>query len=137
MRRSAIVVAALALVLGWNSVGVRAQTPPTNAPPANAPPTNTPPAPGQHPSRHRHTSPTVGSLTPIPGGIVGNKKSHVYHLPGDKGKMPAEKNRVYFHSEAEAQAAGYHVARKKGSSTKSSHKSKPATPPTAPAMPPN
>lgn len=46
----------------------------------------------------------------IHGQIVGNKNTKVYHMPGDKGNMPVEKNRVYFKSEAEAQAAGYHRA---------------------------
>ena len=40
----------------------------------------------------------------------GNKNSHVYHLPGDKGSLPAPQNRVYFSSAAAAQAAGYHAA---------------------------
>jgi hypothetical protein len=44
------------------------------------------------------------------GSIVGNKNTKVYHLSGDKGNMPAEKNRVYFRTEREAMAAGYHVA---------------------------
>ncbi len=42
------------------------------------------------------------------GHVVGNKKTHVYHLPGDKGALPAPQNRVYFSSAAAAQAAGYH-----------------------------
>lgn len=52
----------------------------------------------------------AGATTPITGGVVGNKNSHVYHLPGDKGALPAAKNRVYFRSAAEAEAAGYHRA---------------------------
>ena len=44
------------------------------------------------------------------GNIVGNKNTKVYHLPGDKGAMPAEKNRVYFKTEREAMKAGYHLA---------------------------
>jgi hypothetical protein len=51
------------------------------------------------------------------GQIVGNKNTKVYHLPGDTGNMPAEKNRVYFRTEREAIAAGYHVAGKRGSGT--------------------
>jgi len=42
------------------------------------------------------------------GHVVGNKKTHVYHLPGDRGALPAPQNRVYFSSAAAAQAAGYH-----------------------------
>ena len=44
------------------------------------------------------------------GTIIGNKNSKVYHLPGAGGNLPAEKNRVYFKTEAEAKAAGYHAA---------------------------
>ena len=52
------------------------------------------------------------------GQIIGNKNTKVYHLPGDKGSMPAEKNRVYFRSERDAIAAGYHLAKVRGKSTK-------------------
>ena len=51
-----------------------------------------------------------GRLNPISGGIVGNKRTHVYHLPGDRGALPAAQNRVYFHTEGQAMAAGYHRA---------------------------
>ena len=44
------------------------------------------------------------------GQIIGNKNSHVYHLAGDRGAMPAPQNRVYFPNAAAAEAAGYHVA---------------------------
>jgi methylphosphotriester-DNA--protein-cysteine methyltransferase len=44
------------------------------------------------------------------GSIIGNKNTKVYHLAGDKGNMPAEKNRAYFRTEREAIAAGYHRA---------------------------
>ena len=67
----------------------------------------TPPRPARHGIlgfRRPHTA--VGSSVPISGGIVGNKRTHVYHLPGDTGNLPAAKNRVYFRSEAEATAAG-------------------------------
>lgn len=43
------------------------------------------------------------------GPIIGNKNSHIYHLPG-QGRLPRESNRVYFQTEAEAQAAGYRKA---------------------------
>ena len=53
------------------------------------------------------TAPTAG--TPHAAGhIVGNKNTHAYHLPGGDQRLPAEKNRVYFQTEAEAQAAGYY-----------------------------
>ena len=69
------------------SAPVPALTPTSAAAPARTAPTN---AAGQ-------------------GPIIGNKRSHVYHLPGD-GRLPAEANRVYFQTEAEAQAAGYHTS---------------------------
>jgi len=46
----------------------------------------------------------------VHGNVVGNKNTKVYHLPGDKSALPAEKNRVYFKSAKEAEAAGYHRA---------------------------
>ena len=48
---------------------------------------------------------------PMSGSIIGNKNTKVYHLAGDKGNMPAEKNRVYFRSERDAMRAGYHLAK--------------------------
>ena len=44
------------------------------------------------------------------GQFIGNKNSHVFHMPGDKGSLPAPQNRVYFSSAAAAEAAGYHAA---------------------------
>jgi hypothetical protein len=85
---------------------------------------------------HRHTHGTVGSLTPISGGIIGNKRTHVYHLPGDTGNLPAAKNRVYFHNEAEARAAGYHPAGKHASGPKTTHHKTASPPTTAPPPPP-
>lgn len=47
------------------------------------------------------------------GTIVGNIRSHIYHLPGQQGHATVrEKNRVYFTSEKAAEAAGYRKARK-------------------------
>jgi len=43
------------------------------------------------------------------GGIIGNRNSHVYHLPEgcpSYGKV-SPKNQVHFASEAEAKAAGF------------------------------
>lgn len=45
------------------------------------------------------------------GAIIGNKNTKVYHLAGERGALPAEKNRVYFSTEAQARAAGYHAAK--------------------------
>ena len=44
------------------------------------------------------------------GNIIGNKRTHVYHMKGDPGALPAPQNRVYFRTEAQAIAAGYHRA---------------------------
>ena len=38
------------------------------------------------------------------GNIIGNKRTHVYHMKGDPGALPAEQNRVYFQTEAQAVA---------------------------------
>lgn len=56
----------------------------------------------------------AGRPSAMSGLIIGNKNSHVYHMPGDKGALPAPKNRVYFRTEAQAVAAGYHRAGAKG-----------------------
>ena len=56
------------------------------------------------------------SSTPTSTGqgiIKGNKNSKIYHLPGQKDyDKISPKNVVYFNSEAEAQAAGYRVAKR-------------------------
>ena len=51
-----------------------------------------------------------GGTSALSGQFIGNKNSHVYHMPGDRGAMPAPQNRVYFASAAAAEAAGYHAA---------------------------
>ena len=46
------------------------------------------------------------------GRIIGNIRSHIYHLSGQYGHdRVAEKNRVYFRTEEEAVRAGYRKAR--------------------------
>ncbi len=82
------------------------------------------PAPGANHSlfSRRHPRGTAGSMTPFPNAIIGNKQTHVYHLPGDTGNMPAPKNRVYFHSEAEARAAGFHAAARRGAGSATGHR---------------
>jgi hypothetical protein len=105
------VIAMAALAWGLTGIGAWAQTPP---PPPNAAPPTAPSSTPRHGLFRRHPKSVAGSLTPIPGGIVGNKNTHVYHLPGDQGNLPSAKNRVYFHNEAEAQAAGYHAAKHRG-----------------------
>jgi len=62
------------------------------------------------------SSQSTQSSTPTSTGqgiIKGNKNSKIYHLPGqrDYDKI-SPKNVVYFNSEAEAQAAGYRVAKR-------------------------
>jgi endonuclease YncB( thermonuclease family)/methylphosphotriester-DNA--protein-cysteine methyltransferase len=43
---------------------------------------------------------------------VGNKNSKIFHLPGCSGyDRVSEKNRVYFNSAAEAESAGYRIAK--------------------------
>ncbi|MCB5723611.1 DUF3488 domain-containing protein [Pediococcus acidilactici] len=42
--------------------------------------------------------------------IIGNVNSHIYHVPGQAGYHMNSANAVHFHSEAEAQAAGYRKA---------------------------
>lgn len=41
------------------------------------------------------------------GTIVGNSRSMIYHVPGQRGYRMNSENAVYFSTEAEAQAAGY------------------------------
>jgi possible yttA len=61
-------------------------------------------------------SQSTQSSTPTSTGqgiIKGNKNSKIYHLPGQKDyDKISPKNVVYFNSEAEAQAAGYRVAKR-------------------------
>ena len=42
--------------------------------------------------------------------IIGNKNSHIYHVPGQAGYKINAANAVYFSTEAQAQAAGYRKA---------------------------
>lgn len=50
----------------------------------------------------------TSASTSVSGNIVGNKNSRKYHLPGCPGyDQTLEKNRVYFKSAAEAEAAGF------------------------------
>jgi endonuclease YncB( thermonuclease family)/methylphosphotriester-DNA--protein-cysteine methyltransferase len=78
---------------------------PTNVTPA--PPSITLPVAPQIP-RPGLSAPT----TTEPGLIIGNKNSKVYHLPGCSGyTRVSEKNQVKFNDAAEAEAAGYHLAK--------------------------
>ena len=69
--------------------------------------------PGQHmmpgrPGMMGGMMPGRPGMMSMGGGVIGNKNTHVYHLPGDRGALPEMKNRVYFHSAAQAEAAGFH-----------------------------
>lgn len=44
------------------------------------------------------------------GRIVGNARSHIYHVPGQRGYRMNSANAVYFNSEQAAQLAGYRKA---------------------------
>ena len=64
--------------------------------------------PGMMPGRPGMMS---GHMMPgMSGGIVGNKNTHVFHMPGDPGALPAPQNRVYFHTMQEAMGRGYRRA---------------------------
>ena len=93
-----LLMAALGLIVF--AAAVQAQNPPPGAPQ---------PAPRMH--RGRQIRQNVGTTVPFPGAIIADKHTKVYHLPGDKGQLPMEKNRVCFRTEAEAQAAGFHHMR--------------------------
>jgi micrococcal nuclease len=50
------------------------------------------------------------TISPYP--VIGNRKSHIYHRPDCPNyRQVAPKNRVAFNSAAEAEQAGYRVAR--------------------------
>ncbi len=53
----------------------------------------------------------AGTNPPAADAIVGNKNSHIYHLPGcpDYEKV-SPKNRVEFQSAKDAEAQGYRLA---------------------------
>ena len=53
------------------------------------------------------------AAAPPPGAVIGNRLSGIYHLPGQRHYHDmAERNRVYFDSEAAARAAGFEPARR-------------------------
>lgn len=63
-----------------------------------------------HSGMMSHSSLPMSNRSVLGGQFIGNKNSHVFHAPGDKGALPSEKNRVYFPSAAAAEAAGYHAS---------------------------
>ncbi|MGO8670764.1 MAG: Ada metal-binding domain-containing protein [Capsulimonadaceae bacterium] len=62
---------------------------------------------------HRHTDPPQAGnhASVFDGQIIGNKHTHVYHMPGDKTRLPEPQNRVYFRTEAQAIDAGFRRAK--------------------------
>ncbi|APG73327.1 DNA-entry nuclease [Lactobacillus delbrueckii subsp. jakobsenii ZN7a-9 = DSM 26046] len=48
--------------------------------------------------------------TSTTGRIVGNRRSKIYHVPGQAGYRMSSANAVYFRTEAQAKAAGYRRA---------------------------
>lgn len=54
----------------------------------------------------------LGLLSPATSGrVIGNRRSGIYHVPGCRNYNDiAERNRVYFNTEAEARAAGFRKA---------------------------
>ena len=67
------------------------------------------PMPG-HPMPGRPGYRPIGGSTIGIGNIVGNRNTRVYHMPGDRGALPAPQNRVYFRNERAAMAAGFRRA---------------------------
>ena len=65
-------------------------------------------------SSDKNTSSNAGSSSSSQTEIRGNSKSKIYHCPGQASydEMADSKNLVIFHSEQEAQAAGYRKAKK-------------------------
>jgi hypothetical protein len=65
----------------------------------------------QHATTGNHTVTNRGDMnTAATGRIIGNKNSHIYHVPGQAGYRMNSANAVYFASEAAAKAAGYRKA---------------------------
>ena len=59
----------------------------------------------------RHTSEELADPD-ARGRIIGNIRSHIYHLPGQPGyTRTAKRNRVYFETEEDARKAGYRKAK--------------------------
>lgn len=48
--------------------------------------------------------------TSTTGRIIGNRRSKIYHVPGQAGYRMSSANAVYFRTEAQAKAAGYRRA---------------------------
>ncbi|HKS26543.1 MAG TPA: thermonuclease family protein [Pyrinomonadaceae bacterium] len=65
-------------------------------------------ADGGNESRQTAATSQASASPSATGNIVGNRNSRKYHLPGCPGyNQTAEKNRVYFRTAQEAEAAGY------------------------------
>ncbi|WP_412989696.1 DNA-entry nuclease [Pediococcus siamensis] len=59
-----------------------------------------------------HTTSQGNLNTAKQSKIVGNKNSHIYHVPGQAGYHMNAKNAVYFQTEAQAQSSGYRKAKR-------------------------
>lgn len=67
----------------------------------------------RHPEQAASSRPRA--LLTSTGPIIGNRNSHIYHAPGCRDyDRVAERNRVYFRTPAEAEAAGYRKAKNCG-----------------------
>ena len=90
--------------------------------------TNTSTQDGSNSQKSTQTT-TQNTSTTQSGQVIGNKNSKIYHLPGCPGyNTVSEKNQVKFNSAAEAEAAGYTLAKNcKGGSAKSETKTTPST----------
>jgi endonuclease YncB( thermonuclease family) len=67
----------------------------------------------RHPEQAATTQPRA--LVAGTGPIIGNRNSRIYHAPGCRDyDRVAERNRVYFQTPAEAEAAGYRMAKNCG-----------------------
>lgn len=58
------------------------------------------------------TTQRVDMNTNDSGKIIGNRNSHIYHVPGQAGYRMNSSNAVYFQTEQQAQAAGYRKAKR-------------------------
>ena len=86
-------------------IGATSPTPKATTPEPVTLATTTPdPAPTEGVEKPKSTDSTLK--------VVGNKNSKIFHLPGCSGyDRVSEKNRVYFNSAAEAETAGYRIAK--------------------------
>ncbi|KRN25132.1 DNA-entry nuclease [Lacticaseibacillus camelliae DSM 22697 = JCM 13995] len=93
---------------GTSVVSASESAPAGTTQPASGSTTNASAAPA---SGAAHTTTQRGDMnTASAGKIVGNRNSHIYHVPGQSGYRMNSSNAVYFDTEQQAQAAGYRKA---------------------------